>query len=963
MSTHDQPTAKKRKRMHYACVECNRRKHKCDRKIPCAPCVQRGIADSCRPFEDGDEHGDLRARLGRVEQLLDSLLARENNVGSGPRSVAGSDARRSSPASTERRTTEEREEHLDGGLNGAAGNYFGGNALPSVTSTSIEAEVRGNGGQLDPQPTLSARTNQANTALRQAVKEGACSPDILLKLLSELPPKDDITTLLDIFFRDINPVRFPLPETDIRRSFNELNAFTWGSGREDSDDGAVHIIFLPLLFMIIATTTFCLPRTMSKGIDVKSQAKRYYHSYRRAASIAGLLPATTTLVCAHLLAARFLIIIRTPADGWSLLGATLRLAQALGLHRDGARFGLPPAETERRRRLWAHLFYADASMCLMLGRPMGVRVGDCDVQEPGKVRLDEDAQDEAAAVDAEGEDRVTRWTFMALRHRLAHITSRVIEHFQDLAAGRHYDTVLELDRELVSFWEALPPLYKVDGGERLRERNRRGRENRQSQDRDQDRGASRSRDREGSSRPDEPMNEPERVGPNNLGEEPGAYPFLALHRFMINTEVQYVRIALHRPYVLRAGEKYDPSRAACFEAARIDRGCREIFRREVVWPDDRARRDHMGGLYRLFNSTMILGIALLLNPAGPNAAELRGYLDDFIQLHANQAAHDVTSAREVKIIQLFRAKADDALRLRSPMKPGSTPTMSSQPPNQNPSGSRPPRSSRGLTIDSAFSSTNRASSPHGIRPRSRTSISSMTIGTPGLIDNPPLPPGISPTTPFAPISFGSPTNTTTFPASNNRRSSSVTRSPTTPREAQSLLSPAPRTVSPLLMLGLGGSNADGTPPAAFNALGTDALPFADDTQTLFDQASWQYAMANPGIGLGFDWSNLGPSGSGLGDFGLGLGGIDALGMNGYGAALAGPSSTAGSTGGEDGTSPPILVNSLTNAPDTPEALLAPDSGERVRSGSGVGKAPEGWGYWEGLVDAIVNQQGIGGGST
>ncbi|KAG8722266.1 hypothetical protein FRC08_004891 [Ceratobasidium sp. 394] len=79
----------------------------------------------------------------------------------------------------------------------------------------------------------------------------------------------------------------------------------------------------------------------------------------------------------------------------------------------------------------------------------------------------------------------------------------------------------------------------------------------------------------------------------------------------------------------------------------------------------------MGCLYRLFNSTMVLDVALLLNPAGPNAAELRSYPDDFIQIHASQSAKGVASAREVKIIQLFRAKADDALRLRLPMKPRS----------------------------------------------------------------------------------------------------------------------------------------------------------------------------------------------------------------------------------------------------------------------------------------------------
>ncbi|KAG9082087.1 hypothetical protein FRC07_014315, partial [Ceratobasidium sp. 392] len=438
-----------------------------------------------------------------------------------------------------------------------------------------------------------------------------------------------------------------------------------------------------------------------------------------------------------------------------------------------------------------------------------------------------------------------------LRHRLAQINSRVIAHFQDLAGGRHYDTVTELDRELVAFSESLPAIYKPDGANVLREWSRQ-----------KERG--RSGDREianGSVHGEETTEGDTSVGLQNGQskdsgrEEPrGVYPFLAMHRFMINTEIQYLRIALHRPYVLRMGDKYNPSRTACFDAARIDRRCREIFRHEVAWPDDRARRDHMGGLYRLFNSTMILGIALLLNPAGPNAAELRGYLDDFIQLHARQAAHDVTSAREVKIVQLFRAKADDALRLRSPMKHGSTPQMTSQPPNQITPVPRAPRSSRGVTLDSPYPSAARSSPPQGHRrPRSRASTSSMTISTSNVIDNPPLPPGVSPTTPFAPVSFNSP-GTTTYAISNNR-SSSATRSPTTPREAQSLLSPVPRTVSPLLMLGLGtgtaGSNAGGTPPTALGALGPDpTVPFTDDTQALFDQASWQYALANPGIGLG-----------------------------------------------------------------------------------------------------------------
>ncbi|KAG8712006.1 hypothetical protein FRC11_001250 [Ceratobasidium sp. 423] len=994
-TTDIQPPTKKRKRMHYACVECNRRKHKCDRKIPCGPCTQRGIADSCRPFEDGDEHGDLRARLSRVEHLLEGILAREKSAGRvnppAPDSSDGRSRRSPTASGSDRRDPEEREEHLDGGLTGAAGNYFGGNALPSVTSTSIEAEVRGNP-NAQPHPTaLSTRTTQANLALRQLIAEGGAPPEILLNLLSELPPKDDISTFLDIFFRDINPVRFPLPERDIRKSFEELNAFTWGTAREDGDDGASHLIFLPLLFMIIATTTFCLPLAMSKRVDVKTQARRYYHSYRRAASIASLLPATTTLIYAHMLATRFLIIIRTPGDAWSLLGATLRTAQALGLHRDGARLGLPASEAERRRRLWSHLFYSDSSMCLMLGRPMAVRVSDCDALPPGKTRLEEDDEDEVADDQRIWDEHPTRWTFAALRHALAQITARVVEHFQDLAGGRHYDTVLALDREIVTFYEALPPAYRLDAGEKARTIMSERLRGRQPNGRDQQRANSRSTDRgtiAGSPNQDESMEATEADGkpakpPPYDEPEPGAYPMLPTHRFMINTEVQYVRIALHRPYVLRAGEKYEPSRNACFEAARIDRRARDVFRREVQWPDHRARRDHMGGLYRLFNSTMILGIALLLNPAGPNAAELRGYLDDFIQLHASQSV-DVTSSREVKIIQLFRAKADDALRLRSPTKQSGSstpaPQMTREPPNQVQHTRHPGARAFSLDSHNVPFPTSRKTPPqgHGItssppgsrRSRSRTTLSSVLIPNSAPIENRPLPPGASPTSfpqPFSP--------TTTFAVSNHRRSNSVSMSPTTPREAQTLLSPAPRDVSPFLMIGLNGAGG-GTPPnngepalpdSAPNPNTTpfgqhDVLSFPDDTQALFDQASWQYALTNPGsMSIGWDWTGAGgTAANGLG-LGLGipeLGAIDTFvfgGQAGLGdtSLLGGPSSEAGST-------PPQLV--VTQA-DTPEALLAPGSEARVRSGAGKGKAPEGWGYWEGLVDAIANHQGIGSSSS
>lgn len=37
---------------------------------------------------------------------------------------------------------------------------------------------------------------------------------------------------------------------------------------------------------------------------------------------------------------------------WSLIALAIRIAQSLGLHRDGSKFGLSPFDTEMRRRLW-----------------------------------------------------------------------------------------------------------------------------------------------------------------------------------------------------------------------------------------------------------------------------------------------------------------------------------------------------------------------------------------------------------------------------------------------------------------------------------------------------------------------------------------------------------------------------------------------------------------------------------
>jgi hypothetical protein len=59
----------------------------------------------------------------------------------------------------------------------------------------------------------------------------------------------------------------------------------------------------------------------------------------------------------------FLVLLRRnedPRKMWTLTGLVVRIAQTVGIHRDGTHFGLPPFEIEMRRRLWWQVLILDA---------------------------------------------------------------------------------------------------------------------------------------------------------------------------------------------------------------------------------------------------------------------------------------------------------------------------------------------------------------------------------------------------------------------------------------------------------------------------------------------------------------------------------------------------------------------------------------------------------------------------
>lgn len=194
-------------------------------------------------------------------------------------------------------------------------------------------------------------------------------------------------------------------------------------------------------------------------------------------------------------------------------------------------------------------------------------------------------------------------TFVILRHQLASIMGHIVHHFQQVREKSHYSDVIALDDELLKFITNLPPHYAL-------------------------------------------------VPDTSLDE---AHPFVPVHRFLLITEILFVRISLHRPYLLKRlnSERFARSRVACFESAIKDYEIRQAFKETV----SKETRDSLSNAYREFQTAMISGFYFILEPKGKYSDKMHAILDGFMKDHEGMHEMDETTRRELKTIEFLKSKA------------------------------------------------------------------------------------------------------------------------------------------------------------------------------------------------------------------------------------------------------------------------------------------------------------------
>ncbi|KAJ7502869.1 hypothetical protein B0H11DRAFT_2360274, partial [Mycena galericulata] len=382
---------KTRRRLRLSCVECTKRRQRCDRVYPCGLCVSRGVSHLCR-WENvpvarptparppvvpaaGTNDANIQLLSARIASLEQTVIAerlrnrpRSDNFlsGSSPRSSSGglslsndysprnsvvslqSPSSGNSPySSPEPYPQEEESERLATVVNPLPDSVY--HTVSSLTQQSIahHGEYIGGGSSLSALYSISSKaaprlphvTSTESSVLFQFVPSNDPASASILRVIKTLPSSSTVTALCEAFFKGVN-WRFGIPEQWFYATCTDM----WNSMRYTVPQVQINPNWLSLLFAVLALAPRSDFESTSNDTEDREQFFSSAMTARRIGESAYLVRASSSrtsaaqgsvlaclavpLLCDHL-AERGRV-----SEAWKLVGHAILCAEAVGMHRD-----------------------------------------------------------------------------------------------------------------------------------------------------------------------------------------------------------------------------------------------------------------------------------------------------------------------------------------------------------------------------------------------------------------------------------------------------------------------------------------------------------------------------------------------------------------------------------------------------------------------------------------------------
>ncbi|KAL4901553.1 hypothetical protein BDW74DRAFT_187209 [Aspergillus multicolor] len=254
------------------------------------------------------------------------------------------------------------------------------------------------------------------------------------ELLSRLPPKEEAETLVESYYRYCSWHHDVAPKGGFQKTFDRVYHLVDAVVMTPS----VNPQEVALVFIILAHGTMFnieMPNydpSAEEWLHLSEQALVKGHFLSN-----NMVPGLQTL---HLMAHLHLMLDKGGRgdNAWPLWGLVMRLIQAMGMHRDGTRWNLPPDIVEERRKVFWECNSADIFQAHCFSRPSAINPEHCDVGFPSE------------PPNANGEK-----SYSILRFELSQLSSEILNMAMKVQQPA-YSAVIDLDLRLAEFEQALP---------------------------------------------------------------------------------------------------------------------------------------------------------------------------------------------------------------------------------------------------------------------------------------------------------------------------------------------------------------------------------------------------------------------------------------------------------------------------------------------------------------------------
>ncbi|KAH7354539.1 hypothetical protein B0T11DRAFT_128981 [Plectosphaerella cucumerina] len=434
----------------WSCVSCRNRKIKCDRKSPCGNCTRSKIecvaSSSSRMSRKPRRRPEdaLIERLARLEGIIDVLKQQgQVEIDDGMSVFLGS------PREAQRFYRRLKALGVTGSANDPLRGRGHGERPPSTTEDSNHLPLEHRLGKLI---LHQEGTRYINDSFWANIDQEAKDIRTILIDPSESedePPLDDqpqdlafgrgfifglsshnvnLTTLHPA--HELVPRMWAIFKTNVDPLVKILHLPTIEPvvlRARDCSDGVsrgTEALMFAIYYSVVTslTSTDCVAEL---GEDKGTLLARYRFATEQALARSNFLESAELVVLQSFTI--FLAVLRrnnSAAAIWALTGLAVRIAQAIGLHRDGTHFGLAPFEAEMRRRLWWQVCLLDARASEDHGRDATIVDAHFDARMPLNIN---DADLSPQMVEPpEGRVGFTEMTICLVGFELANIFRRII---------------------------------------------------------------------------------------------------------------------------------------------------------------------------------------------------------------------------------------------------------------------------------------------------------------------------------------------------------------------------------------------------------------------------------------------------------------------------------------------------------------------------------------------------------